>query len=114
MVAGAKASYIRISARKANDVMELVRGKDVRSALDLLANLPKKASGLISKVIKSALSNAEQKGVDTMDTSNIVISRLVANPGPTLKRHRAMTFGRAGVIRKPTTHLEVELDMKKK
>jgi len=113
MIARAKASYIRISSRKANDVMELVRGKDVRTALDLLSNLSKKASGLIRKVIQSALTNAEQKGVDTMDTSSIVISRLVANPGPTLKRYRAATFGRANVIRKRTTHLEVELDMKK-
>jgi large subunit ribosomal protein L22 len=114
MIANAKAKYLRISPRKADLVARTVRGQSVQYALDMLAHMNKKAAGLFLKVIKSALANAENKGVDVMDTKNIVISRLVANPGPTLKRFRAASMGRSVRILKRTSHLEVELDLKTK
>lgn len=113
MISKAKASYVRLSSQKAELVIRTIRGKSVQYAIDLLSNLNKKASLPLLKLIKSALSNAESKGIDTLDTKNIVISRLVANQGPTLKRFRAATFGRAVNIRKRTSHIEVELDSKK-
>jgi len=113
MISNAKARYIRISPRKADLVMRPLRGQSVKYAIEILSNLNKKASAPLLKLIKSALSNAEVKGIDVLDTKSIVISRLVANPGPTLKRFRAASFGRAAEIKKRTSHLEVELDLKK-
>lgn len=113
MIANAKAKYIRVSPQKAELVVKEVRGKSVQYAVDLLSNLNKKAAQPLLKLIKSALSNAENKGIDTLDTKRIIITKLVANPGPTLKRFRAATFGRGASILKRTSHLEVELDIKK-
>jgi len=108
MVAKAKARYIRISPRKANEVVKLVRGMQVNKALSILYSLNKKASIYLIKLIKSAISNAENKG---LSKDSLYISRLVVNPGPMLKRYRAASFGRAVMIRKRTSHIELELDL---
>ena len=110
MIAKAKVRYIRISPRKVQDVSRLVRGKTVGSVLGMLPYMNKRASLFIEKLVKSAVSNAGNKGVDISDLGNIYVSKINVNQGPVLKRHRAAPFGMAAMIRKRTTHIEIELD----
>lgn len=109
MVAKAELKYLRISAQKARLVVPLVKGKRVDYALQLLAHVNQKAKTFFIKVIKSALSNAQQKGYSS--GADLYISRLVVNEGPAFKRFRAASFGRATSIRKRTAHVVVELDV---
>lgn len=114
MIASAKLKYIRISPRKVDQVIKVVRNKPVGYALSILSSLNKRASQPVSKILKSALSNAKNKGVDTTKLNDIYISKIIVNAGPTLKRFRAAAFGRAVLIRKRTSHIEIELDSKLK
>ena len=93
MEAKACAKHIRISPRKARQVMDLIRGKNVQEAFAILRFMPNKGGELIEKVLKSAVANAEQ--------------------GPTLKRFRPRAQGRADVIRKRTSHITVIVTEKK-
>lgn len=105
MEAKATAKYVHISARKAGQVCDLVRGKDVNEALAILKFTPRYASEIISKVIKSAAANAENN--HEMDADKLYISHIVANQGPTMKRFMPRAQGRATEIRKRTSHIEV-------
>jgi len=112
MIAKAKLKYVRMSPRKANQVIRLISGKPVGYALNVLFHINKRASHPLSKLLKSALSNAGNKGINTKDLNNIYISKLVVNSGPILKRYKSAAFGRAVMIRKRTSHIEMELDSK--
>ena len=92
---------------KVKIVIDLIRGKDVQEALAILKFTPKAASPLVEKVLKSAIANAENNF--SMDTSKLYIAEIYANQGPTMKRIRAATQGRANRIRKRTSHIEVVL-----
>ncbi len=105
MEAKATAKYVHISARKAGQVCDLVRGKDVNEALAILKFTPRYASEVISKVIKSAAANAENN--HEMDADKLYIAHIVANQGPTMKRFMPRAQGRATEIRKRTSHIEV-------
>jgi len=111
MISKAKAKFIRVSPRKAREVIDLIRGKKVGEALGILENINKRARKPIIKVLKSAISNSKQS---TTDESRLYISKIVADKGPILKRHRAAAFGRAVSIRHRLCHLTVELDEVKK
>lgn len=111
MVSRAEAKYLRISPTKARLVFPLIKGDNVQTALSKLMAINNKAAPLIFKVVKSALANAKQKG---HPEQSLYISRIVANPGPMLKRFRAASFGRATTIRKRTSHILVELDTTQK
>ncbi len=111
MISRAKAKFIRVSPRKARQVIDLVRGKKIGEALGILENINKGARKPIIKVLKSAISNSKQF---TTDESRLYISKIVADKGPMLKRHRAAAFGRAVPIRHRLCHLTVELDEIKK
>lgn len=111
MISKAKARFIRSSARKIRYVVDLVRGKDVPAAFAILANLNKRAAGIVNKVLKSAVANA--KRIPHMKEESLYISKIVADVGPTWKRYRAAAMGRATVIRKRTSHIYIELDAKK-
>ena len=111
MIAQAKAKFIRVSPTKTNLVLELIRGKDVGTALVILAHVPKGSTTMVKKVLTSAISNAKQKG---MKEEDLFISKFTADKGPMWKRFRAAGFGRATPILKRTTHLIVELDVKTK
>lgn len=87
--------------------MQLIKGERVSSAIAVLAALNKKGALCIGKVLKSAIANAKSKGYDE---NKLFISKIVANPGPMLKRFRAASFGRATKIRKRTSHILIELD----
>ena len=111
MIARAEAKYVRISPTKIRPVIELVKGANVEGAISKLGLVNKKGAHYLSKVLKSALSNAKNKGYQE---DKLFISKLVANPGPVLKRFRAASFGRASMIRKRTSHIVAELDTSEK
>lgn len=108
MIAKAHARFIRVSPRKMRQVVDLIRGKSVGAAFSILTNLNKRAAELAEDVLKSAASNAK-KDPEIKD-ENLYISRMVVDGGPVLKRFRAMSMGRAGMIRHRTSHITVELD----
>ena len=100
--------YIRISPRKARYVADVIRGKKVEDALDILAFIPRKASPIISKVVKSAIANAGQD--ESIDVDTLYIKKIVVDEGPTAKRFRPRAMGRATKIRKRTSHITVVLE----
>lgn len=112
MVAKAVAKYIRVSPRKVRTVIDLIRGKSASQALNILLHINKDAKHPVEKVLKSAISNAETKAPSSK-AENLYISKIIADEGPMLKRYRAAPMGRATMIRKRTTHILVELDLKK-
>jgi large subunit ribosomal protein L22 len=104
----ANARFIRIAPRKARYVADLIRGKKVEDALDILTFLPRKGSRLLSKLVKSAIANAGQN--ESIDVDTLFIKKIFIDGGPTLKRFRPRAMGRATAIRKRTSHITVVLD----
>ena len=111
MEAKAIAKYVRVSPRKAGQICSLVRGKDVNEALAILKFTPRGAAADIAKVVKSAKANAENN--HEMNAENLYVASIVANQGPTIKRFMPRAQGRATMIRKRTSHIEVVLKEKK-
>lgn len=111
MITRAEAKYLRISPFKVRPVVNLVKKENANRALSILENTNKTAAYHIKKVLKSAITNAKNKGYEE---NSLFISKIVANPGPVLKRFRAATFGRATTIRKRTSHILIELDTPQK
>lgn len=103
MEAKAIARHIRISPRKVNVVIDLIRGKKVGEALAILKHTPKAASEILEKVLNSAVANAENN--HNMNVDNLYISEAYANQGPTLKRFRPRAQGRGVRILKRTSHI---------
>jgi large subunit ribosomal protein L22 len=103
--ATAKARFVHISASKARRVIDLVRGKSVAEALDILRWAPQAASEPVAKVIASAAANAQNN--DGLDPSTLVVATVYADEGPTSKRIRPRAQGRAYRIRKRTSHITV-------
>lgn len=105
MEATAKAKYVRISPQKARLVADAVRGMGVEDALNKLKFTPKKAAGLVSKVIASAVANATNDS--NVDVDSLYVKTAFVDGGPTLKRWRPRAMGRAFIIRKRTSHITV-------
>src|ERR1700741_3371767 len=103
--ATAKARFVRVSATKARRVINLVRGKSVSEALDILRWAPQAASEPVAKVIASAAANAQNN--EGLDPSTLVVATIYADGGPTAKRIRPRAQGRAFRIRKRTSHITV-------
>jgi large subunit ribosomal protein L22 len=106
--ATAKARFVRVSATKARRVIDLVRGKPVAEALELLRWAPQQASRPVAKVIASAAANAQNN--DGLDPSTLVVATLTADEGPTGKRIRPRAQGRAFRIRRRTSHITVVVE----
>ena len=104
----AKLSYARVSVQKACFVLDAIRGKDVNTALGILAYNPRYASSVIEKLLKSAIANAENN--NGMNPENLYIAECYANKGPTMKRIRPRAQGRAYRIEKRMSHITVILD----
>ncbi|MGE2726858.1 50S ribosomal protein L22 [Mycolicibacterium pulveris] len=104
----AKARFVRVSPMKARRVIDLVRGKPVAEALDILRWAPQAASEPVAKVIASAAANAQNN--DGLDPSTLVVATIHADEGPTAKRIRPRAQGRAFRIRKRTSHITVILE----
>jgi large subunit ribosomal protein L22 len=103
--ATAKARFVRVSASKARRVIDLVRGKSVEEALNILRWAPQGASETVAKVIASAAANAQNN--EGLDPSTLVVAAVFADEGPTAKRIRPRAQGRAYRIRKRTSHITV-------
>ena len=106
---GFKAShqFARISPRKAGLVMEMIRGKPLEEALQMLDFSRLRAAKMIAKVLRSAMANADEKEADL---ESLYVSEAVANQGPVMKRVWPRSRGSADVLRRPTCHLIVELE----
>src|SRR5438094_10288714 len=107
--AEATARYVRTSAQKAGLVLDLIRGKDVNRALATLRFTRKGIAADIEKVVRSAISNAQNKEGFSGDVDRLYISACYANQGPSAKRVRPAPMGRAFRVLKRTTHLTVEV-----
>ena len=103
--AQAVARFVHISPTKARRVIDLVRGKSVTEALDILRWAPQCASEPVAKVIASAAANAQNNA--GLDPSTLVVATVYADEGPTAKRIRPRAQGRAYRIRKRTSHITV-------
>lgn len=104
----AKARYVGISASKARRVINLVRGKSVSEALDILRWAPQQASLPVAKVIASAAANAQNN--DGLDPATLVVATVYADEGPTAKRIKPRAQGRAYRIRRRTSHITVVVE----
>jgi large subunit ribosomal protein L22 len=104
----ARARFVRVSPTKARRVIELIRGRTAADALAVLKFAPQAASEPVSKVLASAMANAENNL--ELDPETLVISRIYVDEGPTLKRIRPRAQGRAFRIRKRTSHITVEVE----
>ena len=106
----AQAKYVRSSARKARLVCDLIRGKSVEDARAILSTTPRSVAKDWSKVLESAVANAENN--HDLDGDELKIFAVHADEGPTLKRFRPRAMGRATRIRKRTAHLTIQLTPK--
>ena len=105
MEAVANLKYLRISPRKVQIVLDLIRGKDVGTAMAILMQTPKAASEPVLKLLKSAAANAENN--HQMDPEKLYVSSTFATPGPIIKRIRPRAKGSAYRINKRTSHVTV-------
>jgi large subunit ribosomal protein L22 len=104
----AKARFVRVSPRKARRVIDLVRGRSVADALDILRWAPQAASEPVAKVIASAAANAQNN--NGLDPATLVVTTVYADEGPTAKRIRPRAQGRAFRIRRRTSHITVVVE----
>jgi len=105
MEAKAIAKYIRVSPRKTRLVAENIKGKGVEDALNILRFTPQKPAKILSKVLYSAISNAEQ--MPGVDVDTLIVESVMVNEGPTWKRIQPRAMGRAYRIRKRTSHITI-------
>jgi large subunit ribosomal protein L22 len=105
----ATAKYIRTSAQKAGLVMDLIRGRDVNTALATLRFARKSVARDVEKVLRSAIANAQQKEGFGGDVERLFVNACYANQGPSQKRIRPAPMGRAFRVVKRTAHLTVEV-----
>ncbi|HBR05732.1 MAG TPA: 50S ribosomal protein L22 [Desulfovibrio sp.] len=105
MEAKAVAKFLRVSPRKTRLVAENIRGKSVEDALNILKFTPKKSARILSKVLYSAVANAEQ--LPGVDVDSLVVDTVLVNEGPTWKRIMPRAMGRAYRVRKRTSHITI-------
>ena len=110
MEARAEIKYARISPRKVQIVLDLIRNKPVEIATAIVKNTPKAACEPVGKLLASAVANAENNY--NMDKSNLYVAECFACPGPILKRIRPRAQGRAYRIEKRTSHITLVLKEK--
>ncbi len=103
----AKHRYARISPRKARLVADLIRGRDVQDALNILKFTPNRAAGMVSKVLTSAIASANEAEADV---ERLIVERSFVDEGPTIKRWHPKDRGRAHPIMKRTCHITVEVE----
>ena len=107
MQATAKVTYVRISPRKVQIVLDLIRKQPADKAMAILEHTPKAACEPLEKLLKSAMANAENNF--DMDVAKLYVAECMACPGPILKRIRPRAHGRAYHIYKRTSHVTLVL-----
>ena len=110
MEARAVLRYARISPRKVKIVLDLIRNKPANVAMGILNNTPKAASEYLTKLLASAIANAENN--NGMKAGNLYVEECYANQAPTMKRIKPRAQGRAYRILKRTSHITVVLNEK--
>lgn len=108
MIGKARSKYIRISPRKVNLVLDKIRNKKIDEAYTILKFMNKRAVEPVMKTLKSAVANA--KAADSTDS--VKVKKAWVGQGPVLKRMRPRAMGRADIIRRPTAHIEIEVEDK--
>ncbi len=111
MEAKAQARYVRLAPRKARDVINLIRSKDIDEALSILRYTPRRAAGTITKVLNSAIANAEHN--KEMNRGKLYVDQAFVDEGPTLKRVQPRARGRRFLIFKRTSHITVVVKERK-
>jgi len=107
----AKHRFARIAPRKARLLMNLIRGRDVDDAITMLKFSKQRASGMIEKVVRSAVANAVEQEVGSRNA--LFVAECWVDPGPVIKRFQPKDRGKAYSIMKRTSHLVVTLDERK-
>ena len=103
----AKHRFARIAATKVRPVAEMIRGRDVQDALNILKFTPNRGAVILKKVLSSAVANANEAEADV---ENLFVAKAVVDEGPTMKRIQPKDRGRAHMIRKRTSHVTVVVD----
>jgi len=109
MEARATTKYIRVSPQKARLVVDLIRGKNAGEAISILRFTKKRVSHEVEKVLRSAISNAEQKS-DNVDVDRLVVTEAYVNDGPRVKRIRPAPMGRAYRYQRRMSHITVVVE----
>ena len=99
--------YVRVSPQKVRTLVDAVKGKPVETALQTLKFMPTKVAGIVEKVMRSAVANADQN--PDIDVDNLVVRNVIADQGPTMKRWKARARGRGTRILKRSSHITVIL-----
>ena len=106
-MATARLSHARITPRKARIIANMIRNQPVTTAINSLRFMHKAGARSFFKLLVSAVTNAEDQG--RVDVDNLVVSRVMVDQGPTLKRWRPRAMGRANRIEKKTSHIFLEV-----
>ena len=112
----AKVNTVRMASRKIRLVADMIRGKRVVEARDILLYTPRASAPIIAKVLESAVANAENAAAETkerIDTDEMIVKDIQVNQGPTMRRYRPAPRGRATRIRKRSSHVQLVLSDEK-
>ena len=107
-LAKAEARYLRVSAQKARLVVDMIRGRQVGEAMNILKATNKRIAPDVEKVLRSAISNAENKS-ETVDVDNLFVTEAYVNEGPRQKRIRPAPMGRAYRYQRRTSHVALKV-----
>ena len=99
--------YARISARKVRLIIDMIRGRDVQDALNILKFTPNRAAGMISKTLQSAIANAQEAEANV---ESLIVQECRVDEGPVMKRFQPKDRGRAHPILKRTSHIVVSVE----
>ena len=111
MISQASVKFVRISPRKVRYVIDLICKKRVSQAQAILNGSPRRAGGILQKLLKQALDAAEKNS--QVPAADLMVSKVLADGGPSMKRFRAASMGRASSIKKRKSHIYLELDLVK-
>ena len=99
--------YARISPQKVRMLADAIKGKPAEAAIHALKFMPQKAAGIVEKIVRSAVANADQN--TSIDVDELIVRNLIVDQGPSLKRFKARARGRGARILKRTAHITVVL-----
>lgn len=99
--------YARISPQKVRMIADAIKGKPAEEAISALKFMPQKSAGIVEKIVRSAVANADQN--TSIDVDQLIVRNLLVDQGPSLKRFKARARGRGARILKRTAHITVVL-----
>jgi len=112
MEATCKVKYVRQSPYKIRFVADLIRGKKVLDAINILSSTNKKASSFLLKSVNSAVANINYNDDANFENDELYIKKVLIDGGPTIKRFRPAAMGRAVPIKKRTSHITIVIESK--